>query len=290
MSRLAAAFTPEEIQQIADIFGKPQGPTAEQMAILRAPFPPELISKRPTIYCRECRNAPGKICKNHGKVRCNGCGQTMTSAHMHLDYVGHADVTNRLLDADPGWNWVPLSCDSRGLPQFEEDGGLWIKLTVCGKTVICYGAPQPGKKGPDAIKETIGDAIRNGAMRLGVALGLWGGKFGEYLDADPDTIDAIPTDMEPLAAQATVTQRRRIIELWTALGYVGSANLNTRLRVGGHFIGRTLEDEGDLTCEEAGILIRALEARLQVKKATDAKATADAAKAKAEADTAGAGA
>jgi hypothetical protein len=34
-----------------------------------------------------------------------------------------------------------------------------------------YGSCEPGKR--DAVKELIGDAIRNGAMRFGVAGGLW---------------------------------------------------------------------------------------------------------------------
>jgi hypothetical protein len=34
-----------------------------------------------------------------------------------------------------------------------------------------YGSCTPGK--PEAVKELIGDAIRNGAMRFGIAGGLW---------------------------------------------------------------------------------------------------------------------
>lgn len=89
-----------------------------------------------------------------------------------LDYVGHADVTNRLLDADPGWTWEPVAFDSGGLPLFDSSGGLWIRLTVCGVTRLGYG-DAAGKKGPNAVKEAIGDALRNAAMRYGVALDLW---------------------------------------------------------------------------------------------------------------------
>jgi hypothetical protein len=81
-------------------------------------------------------------------------------------------VTRRLLEVDPEWNWEPLSFDDQGLPLFDERGGLWIKLTVCGVTRIGYGEPQ-GSDTYDRIKGAIGNAIRVAAMRFGVALDLW---------------------------------------------------------------------------------------------------------------------
>jgi len=89
-----------------------------------------------------------------------------------LDYVGHAALTDRLLDADPNWTWEPLAFDPNGLPAYDQNGGLWIKLTVCGMTRLGYGHAGT-KKGGDAIKELIGDALRNAAMRFGAALDLW---------------------------------------------------------------------------------------------------------------------
>lgn len=89
-----------------------------------------------------------------------------------LAYVGHAALTDRLLDADPAWTWEPLALDARGLPALDEVGGLWIRLTVCGVTRLGYGDAGT-KKGGDAMKERIGDALRNAAMRFGAALDLW---------------------------------------------------------------------------------------------------------------------
>jgi hypothetical protein len=89
-----------------------------------------------------------------------------------LDFVGHAHVTARLLDVDPLWDWEPFAKDEHGLPQLDEHGGLWITLTVSGKTRIGYG-DAGGKTGPNAIKEAIGDALRNAGMRFGIALELW---------------------------------------------------------------------------------------------------------------------
>lgn len=93
-----------------------------------------------------------------------------------LAYVGHAAITGRLLDVDPAWNWEPLATTVDGLPLFDLDGqgraiGLWIRLTVCGVTRLGYGSCPPGQF--DAVKVLVGDALRNAAMRFGVALDLW---------------------------------------------------------------------------------------------------------------------
>lgn len=89
-----------------------------------------------------------------------------------LDFVGHAALTDRLLDVDPLWTWEPLALTEEGLPAIDKDGGLWIKLTICGVTRLGYG-DAADKKGPSAMKERIGDALRNAGMRFGIALDLW---------------------------------------------------------------------------------------------------------------------
>ena len=89
-----------------------------------------------------------------------------------LAYVGHAALTDRLLDTDPAWSWEPFALDARGLPALDDAGGMWIRLTVCGVTRLGYG-DAGSKKGGDAMKERIGDALRNAAMRFGAALDLW---------------------------------------------------------------------------------------------------------------------
>jgi len=107
--------------------------TPEQAAALRAPFPAEAIGYLPK-------------------------GGTM------LAYCGHAAVTDRLLAVDPDWTWEPPTKDElERLPNAE---GMWIKLTVGGVTRFGWG---DGKN----VKEWISDAIRNAAMRFGVALDLW---------------------------------------------------------------------------------------------------------------------
>lgn len=113
----------------------------EQQDALRAPFLKEQIQKLPT-------------------------------GGLQLDYVSHAWVTDRLLQVDPLWTWKPLAFTDAGLPAFDSNGGLWIELTICGVTRYGYGEPQ-GRDKFDMTKGAIGNAIRNAAMRFGVALDLW---------------------------------------------------------------------------------------------------------------------
>lgn len=136
--------------------------TTGGLDLLRQPFPPHQISKLPKPIERDAK-----------KGRCAECGGWHGLPAVHLDYVGHAALTDRLLDADPTWTWEPLAINKEsGLPVIDEMGGLWIRLTVCGVTRLGYGDAGE-KSGPNAIKEAIGDALRNAAMRFGAALDLW---------------------------------------------------------------------------------------------------------------------
>lgn len=139
------------------------------LKLLRAPVEPNHISKKPVPTRQQTDDLKNNISLG---VRCKECGGWHHKNVQHLDYMGHAAVTDRLLDADPFWNWDWIAKDEHGNPIYDAVGGLWITLTVCGVTRKAYGAAE-GKKGPDAIKEIIGDALRNGAMRFGVALELW---------------------------------------------------------------------------------------------------------------------
>ncbi len=117
--------------------------TPEQAAVLRAPFPPGAIGQLPR-------------------------------AGIKLDYVGHAAVTDRLLKADPAWTWEPLAFGDDGRPLIivrGSEASLWIRLTVGDVTRIGVGTTKADAF--DVEKQLIGDAIRNAAMRFGVALDLW---------------------------------------------------------------------------------------------------------------------
>jgi 5'-3' exonuclease len=155
------------------------------LALLRAPFEKHQISKLPKGTKDQNNCAPSE------KRSCNVCGGWHHPKIIHLDYVGHAALTDRLLEADPMWSWEPMGLAPNGLPLFDASGGLWIRLTVCGVTRIGYGHA-PIKQGQDPgarEKEIIGDALRNAAMRFGAALELWH-KGDDLHDADWDAAAA----------------------------------------------------------------------------------------------------
>ncbi len=151
-----------------------KGLTEEQSKALRAPFPPSAVGKLPKGTCKDCSNSPQKVCGRHQKRECPKCGNYMTTAHLDLDYVGHAEVTDRLLSVDPGWTWAPYAVAPDGGPLIRQGGKeltLWIKLTIAGVTRLGVGSVASSSF--DSEKQLIGDAIRNAAMRFGVALDLW---------------------------------------------------------------------------------------------------------------------
>ncbi|MDE1907620.1 MAG: hypothetical protein KGH75_14335 [Rhodospirillales bacterium] len=164
------------------------------LALLRAPFPDNQVGVLPKPYSKD---AP--------KEWCNVCRTKHGMPAAHLNYVGHAALTHRLLDADPSWTWEPLAHDERGLPLMDAAGGMWIRLTVCGVTRLGYGDAD-GKKGPSAVKEIIGDALRNAGMRFGMALEFW--HKGDLYGAPPPGVEegeappeaTASTDDELLAA------------------------------------------------------------------------------------------
>jgi hypothetical protein len=167
------------------------------LAKLRVPFTPELVGKLPRVTCGDCSDR-NKQCSKHSKLKCGICQAYVSEKHIHIDYVGHADVTDRLLSVDPEWEWKPAERDidpaalaaavasgnpeivqmvfDNSPPKFDLDRngspvGLWIKLTIGGVTRPGYGSCPSGQS--DAVKVLIGDALRNAAMRFGVALDLW---------------------------------------------------------------------------------------------------------------------
>lgn len=141
----------------------------DRLKMLREPFKANQISKlpKPTKYQTDALQKDRTL-----GIKCGLCGGWHHKDVVHLDYVGHAALTDRLLDVDPEWNWEHAYTDAAGQPVVDRDGGFWIRLTVCGVTRLGYGDAQ-GKTGGNAMKERIGDALRNAAMRFGCALDLW---------------------------------------------------------------------------------------------------------------------
>lgn len=187
--------------EVAEAAVEPQG-----LALLRKPFAAHHVSKLP----KESRKQADERKAGQNAINCNVCGGWHHKNAVHLDYVGHAALTDRLLDTDIEWSWEPVAFNERGLPALDATGGMWIKLTVLGVTRLGYGAAD-GKTGGDAIKEIIGDALRNAAMRFGAALDLW--HKGDLHAEDGDDEKSPPADdssqrgrvRQPLAVTAAQT-------------------------------------------------------------------------------------
>lgn len=158
----------EDFPPIQQWPNKEQSMDRKGLEILRQPFPAHQISRLPKPTKAQTDEVKADFKKG---IRCDECGAWHHPKVVHLDYVGHAALTDRLLNADPAWYWEPLAVEN-GLPVMDNLGGMWIKLTVCGVTRLGYGHAGD-KSGGDAIKEVIGDALRNAAMRFGAALELW---------------------------------------------------------------------------------------------------------------------
>lgn len=175
------------------------------LARLREPFEPHQINKLPKPYS-----------KDSAKGKCRECDGYHGLPAVHLDYVGHAALTDRLLEVDPEWSWEPMAVGPDGLPKFDNFGGLWIKLTICGVTRMGYGDAQ-GKNGANAVKEAIGDALRNAGMRFGAALDLW--HKGDLHDASEEQGRMDAPAEEPAQAVRTLNRTTvddTVIKAWRA--------------------------------------------------------------------------
>ena len=192
-------------------------------AKLQEPFNPAEVGLRPQVWCPKCRDPQtggktrccgmkaeerGSGGVEHVRKKCGDCGQSMTQAHMHLSYVGHAHITERLIQTDPRWTWRPMGRDipdevmaaaiatgdhlmvqaviSAYPPKIIEIPGpngrvehvLWGEVIVHdenGDEVVMPGVGDAIGKNwdPNAVKEMLGDLLRNAMMRHGTGLDMW---------------------------------------------------------------------------------------------------------------------
>lgn len=231
---------------------------AHRLEMLRVPFPSHHISKLPkeTKAQIDARKAD----KNLVVWKCPECGGAHHKNAVHLDYVGHAALTDRLLDTDVEWSWEPVAFNADGLPAFDRNNGLWIKLTVCGVTRMGYGSAD-GKTGGDAVKEIIGDALRNAAMRFGAALDLWHKGDLHLAEDDDGSAASAPTKT---AKPTTIGDAE-----WTALVQLVEATGTDAGKLCGAY---KVESLRDFTAEQFAHAKGILEKRLKDK----AKETVDA--------------
>ena len=241
--------------------------TPEQALALRKPFPQESVGKLPKPV-RSQDPDKGK-CVAGSKYSADGhyCGGYHARS-MHLDYVGHAATTDRLLTVDPDWSWEPFALTEDVLPALDRGGNLWIRLTICGTTRIGVG---DGK----SAKECIGDAIRNAAMRFGVALDLWAKEdLVEFAQAaahrqqpaasptSPASPRSAPSPVDITASldgevMVTAEQTELLKALMADLALDGKAMLAAAREI----TGRKITSATDLTEIEADLVIAELNAR-----------------------------
>jgi hypothetical protein len=241
--------------------------TAEKVTALRRPFPAESIGKLPKPV--KARDEDKGKCEPGSRYSADGhfCGGWHARS-VHLDYVGHAAATDRLLTVDPFWSWEPMAVDATGLPAIDGAGNLWIRLTICGVTRLGVG---DGKN----AKEAIGDAIRNAAMRFGVALDLWAKEnlveFEQSIHgpasvppADPPSEPAAPAvrtmSRKPAEDRAPVpVTREQVTKIMAQMGDLGITGRDERLARVIEIIKRDIETSNDLTRAEASQVIGQLD-------------------------------
>ena len=80
---------------------------ADPLARLREPFPAHQVSKLPKETKSQADQRKAEQNRGNWPAICKVCGGRHHPQAVHLDYVGHAALTDRLLDVDPSWTWEP---------------------------------------------------------------------------------------------------------------------------------------------------------------------------------------
>ena len=190
-----------------------------------------------------------------------GIVSKMPRGGTQLDYVGHADITLILCEIDPVWHWEAAAIDpATGGPMITTVGNrlvMWGWLTVLGVRRMAVGTCEARK--PEPEKELIGDLIRNGAMRFGVATALWSkaerAEAGAPEPAAKPKSAAKPTKPAPAADEPTVDQFKQMNALFDKLGF---DTRDSKVEFVAHTIGREIATAKDATRAEIATCINAL--------------------------------
>ena len=138
--------------------------------------------------------------------------KTKTGAIIHLDFVGHADITKFLIETDPNWRWVPIEWKD-GRPAIHVENGMatmWGELTVLGQARLGVGSVEANK--PDRDKELVSDFLRNASMRFGFATSLWAKSEWEDLENSPSpapTNKPVPKTASAPTADGFISNEQR---------------------------------------------------------------------------------
>lgn len=193
------------------IHDTPEGRLRQFVDRCRTEFPVEQVGVLIRNGCQACSKAgKWKACDRHrwvssGRCQVPNCAGNHANSAVHIDYIGHAEITARLLELDPQWDWEPVAFDPEGKPVMtkrESMVSLWIRLTINGITRLGVGTCSTAKE--EIEKELIGDALRNAAMRFGIGLDLW--SKSETLDG---SFDREPPPQQPAPATEDGEQEER---------------------------------------------------------------------------------
>jgi len=81
-------------------------PEVVPIITMRTKFDDNQIGRLPKPTAKQTEEVRADYMKG---IRCGECGGWHHPKVVHLDYVGHAALTDRLLDVDPSWHWEPLA-------------------------------------------------------------------------------------------------------------------------------------------------------------------------------------
>lgn len=241
---------------------------AERLQLLSSPFRPDQLELKPQ-QVQKGQQPKAKCLPESRQQNVSADGVFCGGYHawsIHLDYIGHAGIRERLTEVDPAWYWEPMAKTPNGTPLYSDEG-MWGYLTVLGITKLGFGDAQ-GKSGANATKEIIGDFLRNAAMSFGVGTYLWSKseaaakkKLGEAEQQIEETVGAQPEPPErqvqeqPAQPPAAPDWDAELKRAWNDLNLL--KDLNSRAR------GMNAPPEFIGTIGQRGMQLEALQAESQ---------------------------
>lgn len=171
--------------------------TKEVWDRLAAPFAQDDLEKLPKPLKARDDNKGRCEAGSYYSADGYGCGGWHARS-MHLDYVGHAGITQRLNDVlgPQGWDFMPMALTPDGLPIMSREqfwGALTIRVEDQEVTKYDVAANYNGPQ------EAWGDALRRCAMRFGVGTYLWS-------KSEAALALKMATDQPPAAPEQTAQQ------------------------------------------------------------------------------------
>lgn len=160
---------------------------------LRKAFAEGQIGQLPRVTCKDCSN---KRCSAHKYTKCKDCGAYTSPQHIHLPFVAHAIVTDRLNHDAPGWYFtIDTVKDSN---DGEHVLAVVGTMHIGDKAIPEIGEPNVKSFYGTELQSAIGNFIRRAAMRFGVAIDLWMKEEAVHVETSGE--GAPPSERRPTRA------------------------------------------------------------------------------------------